>query len=234
MSKAKDFFLHPLFAPIVDTIAGMGSFAGKPIAAFAETFRDGYNEDQGAEPSQRLKAGWNNLFGEEDGVFAIAIGGSVLAGIGGIIGGGFLTAAASTTGAAIATGVLGIPALLAVGVVAGPFLMLGVVTVVASALSVGFGGIAGFFKGCGRLLNHAISPKSHAASKTAEVFAEAEGIEQERPAVVFKNKREVFMAEAVKLSPKERQALMHDICETLEGVTVSNKVTATGGLAAGA
>lgn len=157
--------------------------------------------------------------------------GAFLGGVGGIVAGGFMVAAAATTATAIVTGVLAIPALLAVGVVTGPALMLAPVTVVASALSVGFGGVVGFFKGCGRFINHVLSPKTHGAEKTADAFAAAEGIERDRPAVPFKSKREVFMAEAKKLSAKERQELLQDICSTLDGAT-SPKIAAAGGMTA--
>lgn len=198
MSKTKGFFSHPLLAPVVDTLTGMASLAFMPITSFAGQFKKGYNENQSAEPSERLKDGWARLFDDESGTSVTAGAGAFFGGVGGIVAGGFMVAAAATTTAAIVTGVLAIPALLAVGVVTGPLLMLAPVTVIASALSVGFGGIAGFFKGCGRLLNHALSPKKHGAEKTADVFAEAEGVERDHTAVAFKSKREVFMAEAKK------------------------------------
>lgn len=221
MSKAKDFITHPLLAPIVDTVSSIGRFIGGSVSGFTGKFQEGYNEGRiNMDVSSRLTNGWKNLFDMDGDNFWTDISpilGAIVGGVGGLLAGGALTAAATTTSAAIWTGVLAIPALTAAGVVAGPFALVAATMIGAAAISPVLAGLPGLIKGCGRFIGHLVNPKARGVEKTAEVFAEADGIEQERPAAAFTSKREVFMSEAAKLSPKERQALIRDIRQDFDG-----------------
>jgi hypothetical protein len=220
MSKAKDFITHPLLAPVVDTVSSIGRFIGGSVSGFVEKFQDGYDDDRDDDVPKRLGEGWKSLLDMDGDNFWTDMGpvlGVIAGGLGGLFAGVALAAAAATTSAAIWTGVLAIPALVTVGVVVGPIAIVAATMVGAAAISPVLAGVPGLLKGCGRFISHLINPKARGAEKTAEVFAEAGGTERDRSATAFKNKREVFMAEAKKLSPKERQELIKDIRQDFDG-----------------